>query len=191
MSCRYDLYAIPQSFYITSSQTLDIIQSINMDKFQSSLWIFIVLSCLQVIQGSAQSSSSASLKPLSSALDINQTRLVSNPGYSNAVSAPSKISNRWSNSTSPASTGNLGTFNSITYSQSSEVAPAVSISSVGPLKSNYISTAATSGASFDTAIVSASDPGSPNSISKSSSLNGTLEAPGSEPGSTNSYGFLT
>ena len=34
-----------------------------------------MLSFLQVIQGSAQLSSSASLKPLSSALDINQTRL--------------------------------------------------------------------------------------------------------------------
>ena len=46
-----------------------------MNNFQPSLWTLILLSFLQVIQGSAQFSSSASLKPLSSTLDINQTRL--------------------------------------------------------------------------------------------------------------------
>ena len=46
-----------------------------MDIFQSSLLTSVVLSLLQVVQGSAQFSSSASLKRLSSALDVNQTRL--------------------------------------------------------------------------------------------------------------------
>ena len=46
-----------------------------MKIFQSSLWTLIVLSFLQAIQGSAQFSSSVSLKPSSSALEINQTRL--------------------------------------------------------------------------------------------------------------------
>ena len=170
-----------------------------MNHFQSFLWTFIVLSFLQVIQASVQSSSSASLKPSSSALDINQTRLMSNPGYSDSVSAPSTTYVHWSNSTSPASTGNSGTFNTITYSHSSETAPTVSISSVGSLKNKSTGTVGISSPSSYTAIVSASDSGLPSSISNSSSSNGTLEVSAGESGSTdskptnlvNTYDFLS
>lgn len=138
----------------------------------------------------------ASLSKLVSSNGLS-TVPVSNPGYSKAVSAASISYSGSSNSTSPASTGNLGPFYSISYSQPSEIAPAVSISSVGSLNSKSTGTAGKSSSSFYTAIVSTSNPGLPSSISNSSSPNGTLGTPGSKWRSTNNkptesintYGF--
>ena len=73
-----------------------------MNNFQSSLCTLIVLSFLRVIQGSAQFSSSASFKPLSSALDINQTRLQgsTNPLQTSQDDLPSTTSSQPSSTSS-------------------------------------------------------------------------------------------
>lgn len=74
-----------------------------MNNFQSSLCTLIVLSFLQVIQGSAQFSSSASLEPLSSALNISQTRLQgsTNPLQTRQNDLPSTTSSQPSSTSSP------------------------------------------------------------------------------------------
>ena len=74
-----------------------------MNNFEASLWTLILLSFLQVIQGSAQFSSSASFKPLSSALNINQTRLQgsTNPLQSSQNDRPSTTSSQPSSISSP------------------------------------------------------------------------------------------
>ena len=138
----------------------------------------------------------ASLSKLVSSNGLS-TFSASNSGYSKAVSAPSITYFRWSNSTSPASTGNLGPFNSINYSESLGIAPTVSIGNLSSLNSKFTGTASKSNSSSYTAIVSASNPGLPSSFSNSSSSNGSLGNPGSKSGSTNSkptnlvntYGF--
>ena len=102
------------------------------------------------------------------------------PGFLKAVSTPLSSYHGSLNRTSPASISTLDPFNSVGFSQSSEIAPRISISNVDSSSSNSKGTAGEAISSLYTPIVTASSPGILNYINNSSSSNGTLGAWGSK-----------